>query len=363
MATETRRRANGMFLFALAAAAVLTPLAASGEASELDANVTRALFVAMMKAEMAEQVAEQSKKIGAESDGAAKAEIAAEAKKFCGALCGKVKQELIDVIGSKDMAYAVFSEFVNTFARAAMIGDQQTLSSVSKALGMDSPANFVELRAAATDTLLAKEVAAAGKFLGGIQTWVRLKGRDGGKGEVPPLAAWLGRDEKIAEKAPPPASVPAPSAAANSQQPPLPPAPPPPKKRARSLRDMEAPAGDFVAEKGAGDGPLRSFAEARRVERERAFKEAEAGMAQVTAERRAADEEANARRLAAVQAEAIAQQAQAQRLAAQERQMVVQDYDTWGTRLKGSLSLAVNASTGGSVAGRLGVSLINSIFR
>ena len=32
MATETRRRANGMFLFALAAAAVLTPLAASGEA-------------------------------------------------------------------------------------------------------------------------------------------------------------------------------------------------------------------------------------------------------------------------------------------------------------------------------------------
>ena len=64
-----------------------------------------------------------------------------------------------------------------------------------------------------------------------------------------------------------------------------------------------------------------------------------------------------------MQAEAIAQQAQAQRLAAQERQMVVQDYDTWGTRLKGSLSLAVNASTGGSVAGRLGVSLINSIFR
>ena len=190
-----------------------------------------------------------------------------------------------------------------------------------------------------------------------------MAGTDGGKGEVPPLAAWLGRDEKIAEKAPPPASVPAPSAAANSQQPPLPPAPPPPKKRARSLRDKEAPAGDFVAEKGAGDGPLRSFAEARRVERERAFKEAEAGMAQVTAERRAADEGANARRLAAVQAEAIAQQAQAQRLAAQERQMVVQDYDTWGTRLKGSLSLAVNASTGGSVAGRLGVSLINSIFR
>ena len=126
---------------------------------------------------------------------------------------------------------------------------------------------------------------------------------------------------------------------------------------------MEAPAGDFVAEKDAGDGPLRSFAEARRVERERAFKEAEAGMAQVTAERRAADEEANARRLAAVQAEAIARQAQAQRLAARERQMVVQDYDTWGTRLRGSLSLAVKASTGGSVAGKLGVSLINSIFR
>lgn len=351
MATETRRKASGVFLLAMAAAAVLTPLAASGEASGLDATATRAMFVAMMKAEMAEQVAEQSKKIGAESDDAAKADIAAAAEKFCGALCGKVQRELIDVIGSKDMAHAAFSEFVDTFARAAMTGDRQMLSSVSKALGMERPESFAALRTAATDTLLAKDVESAGKFLGGIQTWVRLKARDEGKGEVPPLAAWLSRDEKIAERAQPAAA---------------PPPEPPPKKRPRSLRDMEAPASGFVAEKDDGGGPLRSFVEARRVERERAFKEAEAGMAQVAAERKAADEEANARRLAAVQAEAIAMQAQrlaAQRLAAQERQIVVRDHDTWKTRLKGSLSLAVNASTGGSFAGRLGVSLINSIFK
>jgi len=367
MATETRRRAGGMFLFAMAVAAVLSPLAASGEISGLDATSTRALLTAMMKAEMAERVSEQSKKIGEASDDATKAEIAVEAEKFCGALCGKVQQELIAVIGSKDMAYAAFSDFVDTFARAAMTGDKQTLSSVSKALGIEKSESFAALRTTATDTLLAKDVEAAGKFLGGIQTWVRLKAKDGGKGEVPPLAAWIGRDEKIPATAQPaPAPAPAPSAVAAQTPPSQTPPPPtsaPPKKRPPSLRDMEAPASGFVAEKDDGNGPLRSFAEARRVERERVFKESEAGMAQVTAERRAADEAANARRLAAVQAQAIAQQAQAQRLAAQEQQMVVQDYDSWRMRLKGSLSIAVRDSTGGLVAGRFGVSLINSIFK
>ena len=382
MATEMRRKASGTLLLAMAVAAVLTPLAVPGEASGLDATATRALFTAMMKAEMAERVSEQSKKIGEACDDAAKAEIAAEAEKFCDALCGKVQQELVTVIGSKDMAYAAFSDFVDTFARAAMTGDKQTLSSVSKALGMEKPESFTALRTTATDTLLAKEVEASGKFLGGIQTWVRLKAKDGGKGEVPPLTAWISRDEKIPEKAQPapaPASVAAPPAASAPpvvaaqtppSQPPSPPTPAPPKKRPRSLRDMEAPASSFVAEKDEGNGPLRSFAEARRSERERVFKEAEAGMAQVTAERRAEEEAANARRLAALQAEAnalqaqaIAQQAQAQRLAVQEQQMVVQDYDIWRTRLKGSLSFAVRASTDESVAGRLGVSLINSIFK
>jgi hypothetical protein len=196
-------------------------------------------------------------------------------------------------------------------------------------------------------TLMAEDISRAGKLLGGIQTWLRLRA----KGDVPPLHAWLNRDVT-------PAAVAVAGEGHASS--------PPKKKKRKSLRDAEAGAGEFVEAQDDAASSLRSFGAMRKMRREKAIKDAEAGMAQVSAERKAADEEYNAKKAAEAQAEAVAMQAHAQRLAAAEQEAVIQDQNSWRTRLKNVAATAVGAAGSaflGNVGGRLGEAAAEAVFK
>ena len=89
-------------------------------------------------------------------------------------------------------------------------------------------------------------------------------------------------------------------------------------------------------------------------------------MAQVSEERRIADEEYNAKKQAAAAAEAAAMQAQAQKLAAAEQEAVVQDQNSWKTRIKGIVSSAAGAAGSaflGGVGSRVGEAAAQAVFK
>ena len=213
-----------------------------------------------------------------------------------------------------------------------------------------NPAGFAALRGEVAKGDIAADFASAGKFLGDVQSWLRLRE----KGEKLPLVAWLERDSKT----PSPQVSRAASAKANAAK--------PKKKRRNSLRDAEAAPGPFVEAPDDGGSVLGTFGASRKMRREKALKDAEVGMAQVAEQRRIADEEYNARMQAAASAEAAALQAHAQKLAAVEQQAVVQDQNSWKTRIKGIVAAAAGAAGSaflGTVGGRVGESAANAVFR
>jgi len=243
-------------------------------------------------------------------------------------------------------AQTTFVSFVNNFTAAEKEGNADALSAIAESVGIPSvPENFAALRSAAMKALLNRELGEAGKFLGDVQTWLRLKS----KGSVPPLRAWLNRDKPAATVAKAPSSPSRPA-----------------KKKRNSLRSSEADAGQFIAAKDDGVSSLRSFGGMRKARREKAIKEAEAGMAQVSAERKSADDEYNAKKVAAAQAEAQALQAQAQRLAASEQEAVIQDQNSWRTRVKDVVAAAAGAAGSaflGNIGGRVGEAAAQAIFK
>ena len=211
------------------------------------------------------------------------------------------------------------------------------------------PAEYAALRGEVAKGDIAADFASAGKFLGDVQSWLRLRE----KGEKLPLVAWLERDSKT-----PPSQVSRPaSAKANAAK---------PKKRRNSLRDAEAAPGPFVEAPDDGGSVLGTFGASRKMRREKALKDAEVGMAQVAEQRRIADEEYNARIQAAAAAEAAAMQAHAQKLAAVEQQAVIQDQNSWKTRIKGIVAAAAGAAGSaflGTVGGRVGEAAANAVLR
>lgn len=290
--------------FAIAAIAALSAFSVrAGDATVADS----ALAALYLKAEIAERVVVEAAKLAGE-DATLAAEVGAAARSYRARVTGEVRARLLELYPDEDAARKGYGAFVERFARTAT----------------------AEERSAVITRDLAGEVAAAGNFLGDVQAWLRAKA----KGDVPPLAAWLARDRAAA----------APDAAAPESK-------PKPRRNRNSLRESEAAAGTFVEAKDDGAGSLRSFGAQRKVQREKRLAEAQQGMEQVAAERKAADEEANARKLAKAQAEAAAQQAQAQRLAAAEQEAIVQDQNSWKTRLKGVLSSAVGATVGAFTSG------------
>ena len=283
-----------------------------------DAMVADSALAALyLKTEIAERVVAEAAKLAGE-DAALGAEVGSAARNYRARVMDDVRARLLELYPDEDAARKGYGAFVERFARTAT----------------------AEERSAVVTRDLAGDVASAGNFLGDVQSWLRIRGR----GDAPPLTAWLARDRTGG------------AAAAVAAK---------PRRKRNSLRDAEAAAGTFVEAKDDGDGSLRSFGAQRKARREKRLAEAQQGMEQVAAERKAADDEANARKLAKAQAEAAAQQAQAQRLAAVEQEAVVQDQNSWKTRLKGVLSSAIGATTGaftGGIGTQIGTAAADAVL-
>ena len=310
-------------------------------------NIQSVMLKSYLKAELTTRVVSEASKMAEGTDGDTKAEILAAANEYRSAAFGEIKRELMSTSGEE--AQTTFVSFVNNFTAAEKEGNADALSAIAESVGFSSvPENFAALRSTAMKALLRREIGDAGNFLGNVQTWLRLKPN----GNVPPLHAWLNRDKPTA------AVAETPSAAAQ---------PAPKKKQKRkSLRSSEADAGQFIAAKDDSVSSLRSFGGMRKARREKAIKEAEAGMAQVSAERKSADDEYNAKKVAAAQAEAQALQAQAQRLAASEQEAVIQDQNSWRTRVKDVVAAAAGAAGSaflGNIGGRVGEAAAQAIFK
>lgn len=282
------------------------------------ADRSRGLMSALLRFELAGQVVAHARKLSAEPA------VAAAADAYRGRAMARIKADLTDLCGDAGVAQREFGAFVDAVKA--------------------SPKDYAGLRAELAKGELAPDVAAAGRFLGDVEAWLKLKA----KGETVPLDVWLARDEKPAAGNPPVAK---PKVA---------------KRRANPLRDSEADAGTFIEAKDDGNSALRSFGAARKARRAKALKDAEVGMQQVAAARKLADEEANAKKLAAAQAESAALQAQAVRLADAEKEAVIQDQNSWKTRLKGVLTTAIGAAAGaftGPVGARAGEAAAQAVFR
>ncbi len=241
-----------------------------------------------------------------------------------------------------------FEEFVSEFTAAEERKDAAYLAALAAAIRRTPPpADYAGLRKAAVNALLRQEIESASKWLADVQTWRDLRAQ---RDDVPALEVWLAREApEEQEAAMPPAAARAPARAVNP------------------LAEAEAPLPELQTdEEGESAGPLDSFDSLRRERRARALKEAQAGMAQVAAERQAAEQEYAAKKTAAAQAEAESLKRHAEKLAAAEKEAAVQRQNSWSSRLKNIVGATITAATGaftGGVGTRAGEALANEVFK
>lgn len=246
------------------------------------------------------------------------------------------KQQISSVRASLNQAFggnarSRFEKFVSSFTKAEQNKDAEYLSRLSASLGLQKfpPRDYAGLRKQMVELRLQGMVEDGSALLSKIQTWLQLKqeGKD-----VAGLEEWI--------KAP--RSTSAGSVAARQ-----------PKGDIDALAMAEAPAGKVDTQVTAGKSPLDDFDQMQKDRRDRKLKEAQAGMAQVAAERKAAEEEYAAKKLAAAQADAVAIQLHADALTAVEQEALEQRQRSWGNRLKRILGTTIS-SVGGAVAGTVG---------
>lgn len=293
---------------------VLSVLSSASAAGPGDAQ-NRAMMGALMRMELGGQVVAEAQKMSEMK------EVAAAAERHRDLLMDVARKKLVAAFPSVEEARPVFAAFIDAVNA--------------------KPADYAALRDEVAKSDLAQDMADAGKFLGDVQSWLRLRE----KGETLPLKAWIARDEKAPK---------ANNSAAKK------------KKKRNSLREAEAAPGAFVEAPDDGGSVLGTFSASRKMRRDKALKDAEAGMAQVAEQRRIADDEYNARIQAAATAEAAALQAHAQKLAAVEQQAVVQDQNSWKTRIKGVVATAIGATGSaflGNVGGRAGEAAANALLK
>jgi len=213
-------------------------------------------------------------------------------------------------------ARAQFEKFVAAYASAEEHGDAAFLANLAATSGLSpAPANYGALRRAILTSRLQPDVADASKLLSEIQTWLDLKRR---RTDVPALPIWLYRGEKV---------IPAPSA--------------PP-----TLATAEATSDAVVVTDDKPASSLDAFASLRKVRREKAQQQAQAGMQQVATEREAAEQEYGTKKLVASQAEADNMKRHAEKLAQAEKDALDQEANGWEMKIKTLVSSTITAGVG-----------------
>ncbi len=259
-----------------------------------------------------------------------------------------VRQDLVLHFG--EQGRPKFEQFFATYTEAEKNNDAGYLRELCGVLGARPPlpADYAALRQLGLNAWLQPDIQASSKFLADVQTWLQLKSRTP---NMPPLNVWLARDATAA------------LAVSDARV-----APPPQKTVAQQLASAEAPMPEFKPEDEAapGSNPLEAFGAQRKERRERAVKEAQEAMAQVAAERQAAEQEYASKKQAEASAEAEAMKNHAQRLADNEKQAIEQEKDSWSAKLKGIVGATITAAGGaffGGVGAQAGQMAANFIFQ
>ena len=293
-----------------------------------------------------QQVGGQVQTLTAQAPGQDGAAAQAAVSIWTGQRMDNVRQELTARFGEQGRAR--FEQFFAAYSEAENKGDPQYLHGLCDALGVNNPypADFAALRQMGLQAWLQPDIQASSKFLADVQLWLQLKGRTP---NMPPLAAWLARDQPAA----PPATVP--------------PRVKPPPSVAQQLASAEAPMPEFKAEdEQANANPLEAFSAQRKERRDRIVKEAQEGMTQVAAERQQAEQEVASKKQAEAQAEAEAIKNHAQRLADTEKQALDQEQNSWSAKLKGVVGATISAAGGaffGGIGAQAGQMAANLIFQ
>lgn len=324
-------------------------LAAAAAVGTLSADPTPVLLRSLYRYRVAAQTVAEAERLAAGRDGEAASQIVEAAREWRDERMAALRADLSAAIGEN--ASDVFREFVAQFSSAEQSGRADFLADLSARVGLrPTPASYADLTRLLLDTLVADDLAASGRFLSELETWLDVRRRGAA---VPPLSDWLART------APP---VPAVGSVVIDTVPLAPPARP-----RNPLRDAEAPASAFrpPGEEEAPGG-LDTFGAARAARREKAVDEARAGMTQVAEERRAAEEEDASKRTAAAQAEAEARRKHAEKLAAAEAEALEQRKNSFAGRVKQVLTATISAAGGaflGGIGSRAGEAAAEAVFK
>lgn len=237
-----------------------------------------------------------------------------------------------------DRARERFETFVSQFSQAEDAQDPAYLDHLSQQVGLrEPPADYGTLRRLALEQWLSDPLQAGIRLLSEIQTWAEVSRAPS---EAPPLNYWLEREMHAPEPVQP--------------------------RPINPLQAAEASMPEWDAAAPPQGSSLDAFAQRRRERREQALQSAQAGMQQMAQERQAAEEEYASRVRADAQADAEAMRAQAQRLAAVEAEAMAQRENSWGNRIKrivgGTVSAGIGAFTGG-VGAEAGRRAADELFR
>ncbi len=321
----------------LAAGTLLTPGGGVATAQQRRPD-SEVLLRSYLHFALAREIKAQADAVAAElpDDNAAQVKIVAE--EWFAFETENLRRKLDANFGEK--ARERFAEFVGDYTTAEEAGDQDFLKKLSNRTGLlETPTDYAALRRLALERWLDRPLSSGTRLLTEIQTWADLQGR---KGEaVPPLDDWLARQQPEPAK-PEPARPVNPLAAAEARMPEW--------DESRQRESVSA---------------LDSFSRHRQEKREKALRQAQAGMQQMALERQAAERERGDREMAKAQADAEAMRARAQRLAAAENEAMAQRENSWEARLKrivGSTASAALGSFTGTVGTQAGREIANSIF-
>jgi hypothetical protein len=315
--------------------AVVAGLAAAPWVARAATGGQGMLLTSYLQLLIVQQIPTQARAMAAEAPQADRAQVEAAASRWAAARTARIRKGLEANLGAG--ARGAFQEFVAGFTSAESSKDEAYLHAISADLALrPGPRTYAELRQQLVDSVLKPDVEAGSEFLGELQTWADLRRSQPGK--TPPLDAWLTRAET-------PSSSPSSAGASASGK---------ARAPADPLADAEAGFSDDAAvPDSAGGNPLDTFTSLESSKREKKLLEAQAGMQQIAAERKTAEEEYASRKLAAAQAEADAMKRQAEQLASVEQQALEQRQRSWGNRLKSLVATTIGAA-GGAFLGEIG---------
>ncbi|MBU0678414.1 MAG: hypothetical protein KJ626_09870 [Verrucomicrobia bacterium] len=312
-------------------------------------NVDEVLLLSYLRLNIVKQITAQTSALATDSDPQVLNEVKLFADKWSENRIQKIRSDLEGWFDTT--AKERFRHFVAGYTTAEKEGDAKYLNMLAESLSLGDPVpqDYAALRQSMVNRYLVTDVKEGSRLLSDVQSWVEKKKTTG----AGPLSQYVsaGTQGETPTTRPPARRA-------------------PPKPRVVEERDplMEAEA-DFedVEYKPEGDdlSPLDAYSSMRKAKREKILKEAQEGMKLVADERKAAEEEYAAKKMAAAEAEASAVKEHTKDLSDADKVAQEQRENNWGNRLKKIVGTTVGAAGGalfGGVGTRAGEEAADALF-